>query len=41
MTTTTQSPQGFLELLIKSGQHTYGSKKGTSLTITKEYAEIN
>ncbi|MEC5395854.1 hypothetical protein [Bergeyella sp. RCAD1439] len=41
ITNTTQSPQGFLELLLEEGVHTYGSKKGTKLTVTKDYAEIN
>ena len=39
-TSTTQSPQGFLELLTEEGEHTYGSKKGNKLTINKEYREI-
>lgn len=40
ITSTTQSPQGFLELLTEEGEHTYGSKKGNKLTINKEYREI-
>ncbi|WP_392420400.1 hypothetical protein ACF3OE_03630 [Capnocytophaga canis] len=40
ITSTTQSPQGFLGLLTEDGEHTYSSKKGNKLTINKEYREI-
>ena len=40
ITSTTQSPQDFLELLTEEGEHTYGTKKGNKLTINKEYREI-
>lgn len=41
VTETTQTPEGFLKLLTNSGNHTYGIKKETKLTITTEYAELN
>ena len=41
ITSTTQSPQDFLELLTEEGEHTYGTKKGNKLTINKEYREIS
>ncbi|MGV0924847.1 hypothetical protein [Empedobacter tilapiae] len=41
ITEVTQTPEGFLNLLLESGQHTNGSKKGGGLEITKEYDEIN
>ncbi len=40
ITSTTQSPQGFLDLLLSSGRHTNGKKKGKLLNITKEYNEL-
>lgn len=40
ITSTTQTPEGFLELLTEGGEHTYGSKKNTTLTITTEFREL-
>ena len=40
ITSTTQSPQGFLKLLSEEGEHTYGTKKENKLTVNKEYREI-
>ena len=40
ITSTTQSPQGFLKLLTEEGEHTYGTKKENKLTVNKEYREI-
>ncbi|MFV0531423.1 MAG: hypothetical protein ACK5MD_08280 [Flavobacteriales bacterium] len=37
---TTQTPEGFLELLTTEGVHTYGSKKETTLIITSELREL-
>ena len=36
ITSTTQSPQGFLKLLSEEGEHTYGTKKENKLTVNKE-----
>ena len=40
ITSTTQSPQGFLKPLTEEGEHTYGTKKENKLTVNKEYREI-
>uniref|UniRef100_UPI0039A4649F hypothetical protein n=1 Tax=Ornithobacterium rhinotracheale TaxID=28251 RepID=UPI0039A4649F len=40
ITSTTITPKGFLELLTTEGEHTYGSKKETTLTITSELREL-
>ncbi len=40
ITSITQSPEGFLELLTKHGEHTYGSLKGSTLTISSVLREL-
>ncbi|MBE8726763.1 hypothetical protein [Flavobacterium hungaricum] len=39
-TNVTQTPEGFLNLLIENGKHTNGKDKNSRLTISKEYREI-
>jgi hypothetical protein len=41
ITSTTQTPEEFLELLTKKGEHTYGLKKETKLSVTTEYRELS
>ncbi|MFV0305825.1 MAG: hypothetical protein ACK5IC_10140 [Moheibacter sp.] len=40
LTETTQTPEGFLNLLTEKGHHTIGSKKETTLIITSELREL-